>query len=56
MILKQEFIAYDGDSLQFIANWLADASCDISETLGYDANKFKIIVSIENIENKEQQC
>lgn len=53
MVIQQEFIVYNGDSLQFIANWLADASCDISESLGYDIRKFKIVINIKNIEDKE---
>lgn len=50
MIKKEEFIVHDGDSLDFIAYWLANRSCDISEELGYEVKKFKIVISIENKE------
>ncbi len=47
----QEFIVYDGDNIDYISQWLAETSCDISEVLGYDVKKFKIIVSIEKVED-----
>jgi hypothetical protein len=50
MLKKLEITVYDGDPLKPIADWLADASCYISDALGYDVKKFKIVVTIEDKE------
>lgn len=44
---QTEFIVYDGDSLNFIADWVADATCDISEENGNKIQSFKITVIVE---------
>jgi hypothetical protein len=47
---QQEFTVWDGDRLQFISDWIANATCDISEEVGYDVKKFKVNVSVEEIQ------
>lgn len=47
---QTEFTVYDGDSLGFIAHWIADATSDISEKYGQKVKSFKITITVEDKE------